>query len=49
MEEHLTHFFNHKRNRPSEEVHEVGKKVGMRTLDELLNVESVVLYQESNT
>ena len=41
--QHLAALLNDKRNRPSEEVHEIWKQIGMWTLDELLNVQSIVL------
>ena len=41
--EHLRALLDDEGHGPGEEVHEVRKQVGMRTLDELLDVERVVL------
>lgn len=47
--QHLRALFNDKWYRPCEQVHEIGKQVGMRTLHELLDVEGVVLRGKSGT
>ena len=43
MVQNLCALLNDKRNRPGEEVHEVGQQIWMRTVDELLNVERIAL------
>lgn len=43
MVQDLTALLYHERHGPAEQVHEVRKQVGMRSLYELLNVQGVVL------
>lgn len=38
MVEYLAAFLDDKGNRPSEEIHKVGQKIGMRTVYKLLDV-----------
>lgn len=49
MVENLTAFLYYERNRPREKVHEVWKKIRVRTLDELLDVQGVVLSPKIST
>jgi hypothetical protein len=41
--EYLCAFFDHEGDGPCKEVHEVGEEVGMRAVDELLDIETVIL------
>ena len=49
MVENFSYFFCNEGNRPRKKVHEVGKKIGMWTLSELLDIECIVLNCEMFT
>ena len=49
VEQHLRALFDDEGDGPSEEIHEVGQQVGVWTVHELLDVESVVLGGDGST
>jgi len=49
VEQHLRALFDDEGDGPGKEVHEVGEQVGVWTLHELLDVESVVLSGDGST
>jgi hypothetical protein len=49
MVDNFCAFFDDEGNGPAEEVHEVGQEVGMRAVDELLDVQGVALGRGMST